>query len=432
VQGLNGNWNISRQRFFGVPFPVWYPLGPDGEIDHDHQLVAEEGDLPIDPSSDTPAGYTEDQRGQPGGFIGDPDVMDTWATSSLTPQIAAHWADDPDLFERLFPMDLRPQAHDIIRTWLFSTVVKSHLEHGTVPWRDVALSGWILDPDRKKMSKSKGNVVTPMDLLEQYGSDAVRYWAACGRPGTDTAFDEGQMKVGRRLAIKLLNVSKFVLGFGAGEGPLDGPLDGTVTDAVDLDLLAAVDELIEETTRAFDGYDYARSLERTESFFWTFCDDYVELVKSRAYGTFGEQRAASAMVALRIALSALQRLFAPILPFATEEVWSWWQEGSIHLAPWPAPGASEATNGSFAAASRVLGEVRKAKSEHKRSMRAPVERVVVRDDASIIHRLELAADDLREAGGIAELVLIAAAEPGIEIVLEAGETAGAAGAAPAD
>ena len=412
VQGLNSNWNISRQRFFGVPFPVWYPIGADGEIDHDRPLVPGEEALPVDPSSDAPAGYTEDQRGRPGGFAGDPDVMDTWATSSLTPQIAAGWVDDPDLFERLFPMDLRPQAHEIIRTWLFSTVVRSHLEHGTIPWRDVAISGWILDPDRKKMSKSKGNVVTPMGLLEQYGSDAVRYWSASGRPGTDTAFDEGQMKVGRRLAIKLLNVSKFVLSF--------GPSEGSVTEAVDLDLLAAVDELVEEATRAFDGYDYARSLERTESFFWTFCDDYVELVKGRAYGTFGELRAASARTALRHALSALQRLFAPILPFATEEVWSWWQEGSIHRAPWPVPTASAPGNGSFAAAARVLGEVRKAKSEHKLSMRAPVERVVVRDDGPVIERLQHTADDLREAGGIAELIFVAAAppeEPGTEVVL---------------
>jgi valyl-tRNA synthetase len=409
VLGLNSNWNISRQRFFGVPFPLWYPVGADGGLDHDHPLVPDEDELPVDPSSDAPAGYTEDQRGQPGGFAGDPDVMDTWATSSLTPQIAAGWVDDPDLFERLFPMDLRPQAHEIIRTWLFSTVVKSHLEHGTIPWRDVAISGWILDPDRKKMSKSKGNVITPMDQLEQYGSDAVRYWAASGRPGTDTAFDEGQMKVGRRLAIKLLNVSKFVLGFGEAAS--------AVTEPVDLDLLAALDALVDEATRAFEGYDYARSLERTESFFWSFCDDYVELVKSRAYGTFGDERAASARTALRIALSALQRLFAPIFPFAAEEVWSWWQEGSIHQAAWPTAAAWAGTgNGSYAAAARVLGEVRKAKSVQKRSMRAPVERVTVRDGASVIDRLALAADDLREAGGIAELVLQPAASPEDQLV----------------
>src|SRR4029077_15639426 len=191
-----------------------------------------ESRLPIDPSTDTPGGFRPDQRGKPGGFAGDPDVMDTWAPSSLTPQIVAKWGEDDDLFSRVFPMDVRPQAHDIIRTWLFSTVLRSELEFGTLPWAHAAISGWVLDPDRKKMSKSKGNVVTPMGLLEEHGSDGVRYWAASARPGTDTAFDTGQMKVGRRLAIKLLNASKFVL---ANPEPR-----GEVTAAVDRGFLTMV------------------------------------------------------------------------------------------------------------------------------------------------------------------------------------------------
>src|SRR4051794_37660987 len=304
VTGLNSDWLISRQRFFGVPIPLWYRLDESGEPSYDDPIRPDATTLPIDPSSDTPSGYTEEQRGKPGGFLGDADVMDTWATSSLSPQIAGRWAEDRDLFDRVFPMDLRPQGPEIIRTWLFATVVRAHLEHGVLPWRDAAINGWVLDPDRKKMSKSKGNVVTPLPLLEEYGSDAVRYWACSGRPGTDTAVDFGQMKVGRKLATKLLNASKFVLGFPSAPA-------GEVTDALDLAMLEGLAQLVAACTEAFDGHDYARALERTEAFFWTFCDDYIELVKARAYST--GPAADSANRALRIALDVLLRLFAPFL-----------------------------------------------------------------------------------------------------------------------
>lgn len=398
VEGLAGDWLISRQRFFGVPIPVWYPLDAEGEPVHEAPITPPEGALPVDPSSDVPPGYTEDQRGKPLGFAGDPDVMDTWATSSLTPQIAAGWERDDDLFRRVFPMDLRPQAHEIIRTWLFSTVVRSHLEHGGLPWRHAAISGWILDPDRKKMSKSKGNVVTPMGLLEEHGSDAVRYWAASGRPGTDTAFDTGQIKIGRRLAIKILNASKFVLGFRSGGG-------GEVKEPVDLSMLAALRTVVDEATEAFEAYDYTRALERTERFFWSFCDDYVELVKARAYA--GD---ASAVAALRAALGVLLRLFAPFLPFVTEEVWSWWREGSVHRAAWPSPGdLPEAGRGDPAvleAVAEVLRRVRRAKSEARLSMRAEVSRLTVSGDQAGLVRL--AQDDLCAAGNVEEFVL----EPG--------------------
>ena len=412
VEGLTGDWLISRQRFFGVPIPVWYRLDEHGQPEYDDPILPTEAQLPIDPSSDVPPDFTSDQRGEPGGFVGDPDVFDTWATSSLSPQIAGCWEDDPDLFERVFPMDMRPQGHDIIRTWLFSTVVRAHHEHGSVPWTHCALSGWILDPDRKKMSKSKGNVVTPIDLFDTYGTDAVRYWAASARPGVDTAFSEDQMKVGRKLANKLLNVTRFVLGIGeAGD-------TWTVTEPVDTAMLAGLDAVIDEATTAFDGFDYARALERTESFFWWFCDDYVELVKGRAYGSRGDAAAASARLALRTALDALQRLFAPILPFAAEEAWSWWHDASVHTADWPTPSLGDgASAGDLDVVCDVLGRVRRAKTEAKVSQRSAAERVTVRLPTEQVASLELGRADLVEAGTIGGLDVEVADALEVQVVL---------------
>ncbi len=401
VGGLNGDWLISRQRFFGVPIPLWYRLDDACNPLYDQILTPDPEQLPIDPSVACPEGFTDDQRGKPGGFIGDPDVMDTWATSSLTPQIAGGWVDDPDLFARVFPMDMRPQAHDIIRTWLFGSVVRSHHEHGCLPWFDAAISGWILDPDRKKMSKSKGNAVTPIDLLKDHGTDAVRYWAGSARAGVDTTVDEGQMKIGRKLATKLLNATKFVLGFG------EPPAGATPASALDLAMLARLAEVVDESTRALDEYDYARALERTETFFWWFCDDYVELVKGRAYGTQGEYAAHSARAALRQALDVVVRLFAPFLPFVTDEVWSWWHEGSVHSESWP-DAATLATLGDvslLAPVSEVLAAVRRAKTESKLSQRATVDEMVVEAPPAALAAVEATRSDLSEAGGIAEFTL---------------------------
>ncbi|MFI6582447.1 valine--tRNA ligase [Embleya sp. NPDC050493] len=406
VEGLNGDWLISRQRFFGVPVPLWYPLDEAGQPRHDAPLRPAEADLPIDPYTDVPPGYRAEQRGEPGGFVGDADVMDTWATSSLTPQIAGGWCRDDDLFARVFPMDLRPQAHEIIRTWLFSAVVRADAENHSLPFAHAAISGWILDPDRKKMSKSKGNVVTPVDLLAQHGSDAVRYWAASGRPGVDTAFDVGQMKVGRRLAIKLLNVGRFVLSIGAAEAP------DAVREPLDLALLAEVAEVARAATEAFEDYDYARALERTERFFWYFCDDYVELVKARAYGEAGTAAGAeSARAALASALSVLLRLLAPVLPFATEEVWSWWQDGSVHRAVWPAPQPPAADRALPGVASELIAAVRKAKSAARLSMRAAVAGVTITGDPAELARVALVETDLRAAGHIARIDLVPADGP---------------------
>jgi valyl-tRNA synthetase len=424
VRGLNSDWLISRQRFFGVPFPVWYRLDSDAQPIHDSPILATEESLPVDPSSDAPPGYSSDQRGRPGGFIGETDVMDTWATSSLTPQIVTGWERDAKLHSLTFPMDLRPQAHDIIRTWLFATVLRAQLESGTLPWRHAALSGWILDPDRKKMSKSKGNVVTPMAMLEEFSSDGVRYWAACGRPGADTAFDPGQMKIGRRLATKLLNVSKFVLGFPApGQG-------AQVVESLDRAMLSALNEVIGQATDALEDFEYTSALERVERFFWFFCDDYVELVKQRAYQEPGGPATDSVRLALRIALSNLQRLFAPFLPYSAEEVWSWWHESSVHLSTWPAPLVVDGGDGAevISLASTAIGAIRRAKTDMRRFMRAPVESVIVRGSEKQLTALRSIASDLRHAGNVEALDLIPTTGQELQIEVKLIEDGSAAAA----
>lgn len=417
IEGLHGDWLISRQRFFGVPFPVWYRLDGDGNPDYDDPVLPALDQLPVDPAADPAPGFDETQRDQPHGFTGDPDVLDTWATSSLSPQIATGWAFDERLHANTFPMDLRPQGHDIIRTWLFSTVVRSESLAGTVPWTNTALSGWILDPDRKKMSKSKGNVVVPTEVLENYGADAVRYWAASARLGADTAYDEGQMKIGRRLAIKLLNASKFVLAQGVTEASVlgAGASADVVTDAVDRALLAQLATVVERAGQAFRDYEYARALQLTEQFFWTFTDDYVELVKDRAYGARGAAAQASVHAALATTLDALLRLFAPVLPFATDEVWSWWRTGSVHRASWPgvegfADAVTDADPEVLTTVGEALSGLRKAKSEAKVKQRTEVRSATITAAAEDVARLEAGLGDLKAAGNAAELVLVAGPE----------------------
>ena len=422
VEGLNTDWLISRQRYFGVPFPVWYPVELGGEPALDQPILATEESLPVDPQTDAPPGYEEHQRGEPGGFVGDPDVMDTWATSSLTPQITCNWEDDPDFFGRTFPMDLRPQGPEIIRTWLFSTLLRSLLEEDARPWDHISINGWILDPDRKKMSKSKGNIVTPAQLVADHGADGVRYWSCSSAPGVDTAADAGQMRVGRRLALKLLNVTRFVLGLGIADATATG--SAVATTELDRALLTRLGQVVDRATTAFDGYGYHRSLEQSEVFFWTFCDDFVELVKSRAYGD--DPGAESARATLAVALDALLRLFAPFLPFAAEEAWSWWHDSSVHRAAWPSSDEliDPAALGDpliLEVASEVLGHIRKEKSLNRLSMRSPVDRVTVVDTAERTAALTAAIDDVKTAGVVSELVVEVGDTPSVTVELPVAE-----------
>jgi valyl-tRNA synthetase len=417
VSGLNTDWLISRQRYFGVPFPVWYPLDEHGQADWDRPLTPDEDTLPIDPQIDVPPGYSESQRGQPGGFGADPDVMDTWATSSLTPQIVCGWLEDEERFAQTFPMDLRPQGPEIIRTWLFSSVLRAELEQERLPWSNAFINGWIVDPDRKKMSKSKGNVITPEGLVNEFGADGLRYWACRAGPGADTVMDTAQIRNGRRLAIKVLNASRFVLGV----SPEEVRLEGT-PEPIDRALLSRLARTVDEAGSAFECYNYHQSLAAAETFFWQFCDDYIELVKDRAYEA--GPSSASARWTLRTALRYTLQLLAPILPFVTEEVWSWWQEGSIHRSPWPDPEplqelADTSAEPTLDLAVDILNAVRRAKTMARQSLRSPVQRVTVLDRPDRLAAARSAEGDVRRAGHIEELVLRESAVPEIEVDLAA-------------
>jgi len=382
TEGLQLDWCISRQRYFGVPIPVWYPLDVDGNPDYANPIVGEREQFPIDPMSDVPNGYTAEQRDQPGGFTGESDIFDTWFTSSLTPQIGSHWGLDDERHAKLFPADIRPQSHEIIRTWAFYTIAKALLHEDQIPWKNVLISGWVLDPDRKKMSKSAGNVETPLPLIDQFTADGARYWASIARLGTDTAADPKIFKVGKRLSTKLFNAGKFVLSQTADVQP--------ITSELDRSFIAKLRDLVERNTSSFEDFQHAVALKETESFFWThFTDTYLELVKNRARAEAAGEAAGrgSAVAALRLGLDVLLRQFAPFLPYITEEVWSWVYaeekgEQSIHRAAWPGsedfravePPSSDA---SFDVAVACWAAINKSKADAEVSMGREALRLVI-------------------------------------------------------
>ncbi len=401
VKGLNQDWCISRQRFFGVPFPVWYRLNDTGEVLYDEPIIADRSQLPVDPMVDTPLGFEENMRGKPNGFIGDKDVMDTWATSALTPQIVIDKVKNDKI---TLPFDIRPQAHDIIRTWAFYTIAKAIMHQNTIPWHEVLVSGFILDPDRKKMSKSKGNVVTPQHLIDTYGADSIRYWAARARLGVDTAFEEQIMAQGKKLVNKLFNASKFVLNIVAQSSLKDTKdYEQFVTAKTDLSWLSKLAEMLKAAKSAFGTYDYATALDLIEKRFWDFCDNYLEIIKKRAYDANEKSAVATLMKTTDIFLSA----FAPFMPFITEEIYQarpWAKDniGSIHNTLWP--DASEYEMSSKDAAlydyiSVLSSEIRKAKTAAGVSQRTPVLKATVKAPKNILDILELGLEDLKNVGG---------------------------------
>ncbi len=416
VEGLNQDWCISRQRYFGVSFPVWYPLDEQGEPNYDQPIFAKREQLPVDPLSACPEGYSEAQRNVPNGFTGDPDVMDTWATSSLTPQIVSHWGEDEARHHQLFPSDIRPQSHEIIRTWAFYTIVKAYFHEQSIPWNHVVISGWILDKERKKMSKSKGNVVTPEHLLDEYSSDAVRYWAGRARLGADTAFDPTVFKIGKKLCTKVFNASKFVLGQLEEAGlNAEDICSSWITNPVDLSLVAKLNATIKAATEAFESFEYSVALQATENFFWDFCDNYLELTKKRSYDEEDSPGKRSALATLSFALKNSLQLLAPFIPYVTEEVWSWYFNqkfgSSIHTSQWPVAISVEHIGEQlYLLASEVLSGIRSAKTKGQVNLRWPISSLTIHIDDAGQNLIKQAWPDIALAGHVQQKPLFQTAE----------------------
>jgi valyl-tRNA synthetase len=374
VENLNWDWCVSRQRYFGVPFPVWY-CAACGEM-----ALASEADLPVDPLTAQPSAPCPKCGGN--SFNPDHDVMDTWATSSLSPQIVGGWLSDPQLYAKVFPFSLRPQAHEIIRTWAFYTIVKSHYHFNQVPWQNVLISGWGLAGEGMgKISKSRGGgPMPPLEMIQRYSADAVRYWAASTGTGKDSIISEEKIQMGGKLVTKLWNVGRFTETFLSGGAPLEDPASFTPADRW---ILARLQNLIRRATAAMQDYEYASAKNEVEAFFWKdLADNYLEMAKQRLYSPAAPGHG-GATFALRRVLLATLKLLAPFLPYVTDALYRELfatAEGpvSIHSSAWPQPEArfedaqAEATGETLV---EIATAVRRFKSEHSLSLGSELNRV---------------------------------------------------------
>ena len=374
IQGLKWDWNVSRQRHFGVPIPVWYCKKCDEPV------FADENQLPVDPLADKPLHKCKCGSNE---FIGEKDVLDTWATSSLTPNIAIELFKDKGLQKKLHPMSLRPQAHDIITFWLFNTVVKSYFHHKDVPWDNVMISGWALDPHGKKMSKSKGNVVDPRETISKYSADALRFWAAGSKLGDDLPFQDKDLVTGGKFITKIWNASKFAF-MHLEDYDLEKPAE---LEPLDRWILSKLSRIVQDSTENMMNYEYSHTKLGTESFFWhTFCDNYLELVKDRLYNheMRGKEAKLSAQYGLYHSLLTIIKLMAPIMPFITEELYQLYFKNhehakSVHLTKWPSLDMIDEHAehvGDFVVA--VVEFVRKEKTSKQLSLKAPVKKLTIK------------------------------------------------------
>lgn len=398
VENLQWDWCISRQRFFGVPFPVWHSK-KTGEI-----ILADESQIPIDPLKDSPkklpAGHTAED------ILPETDVMDTWMTSSNTPQIALNWAEDPDTFKKFYPESTRLQSHDIIRTWAFYTIVKGIYNNGNIPWKNIIISGFVLDPKGKKMSKSKGNVIAPQEILDKYGADTMRFWAAGSKLGDDLPYQEKDVLTGKKTVTKIWNASKFtIMNL---EEYLPTGLNAENLEIIDKWLLSKLMSVVKASTDAFESYEYSKSKQETDNFFWQkFCDNYLEFIKHRTYGeNINPESKRAAQDTLYFALLTQLKLFAPIMPFITEEVYQQYfkefeKDESIHISKWPSYNSKlvdEEAEKAGDLAVAVVSEIRKHKSINKQSLKVELESITISCTKDQEKLLKLVETDILRAG----------------------------------